>query len=83
MSSWNYRVIFHPDPEWSWFGLHEVHYNKKGKVTGWTQNPITFTCDADEGAAGIRLSLAMAIADAIRLPVLKEVNDKLVEFEND
>lgn len=34
--SWNYRVIRHP----GWFGIHEVHYDKRGRPTLWTERPI-------------------------------------------
>lgn len=53
--SWNYRVIKHKtntgnpdldklDPEW--FGLHEVYYDKDGKIEGWTEEPVNL-CATD------------------------------------
>lgn len=43
--SWNYRVVKYANNEG--FGLHEVYYDAKGKIDGWTEDPI-LTCSADE-----------------------------------
>ena len=38
--SWNYRVVKHVDPKGcEYFGLHEVHYDKRGRVILWTEEP--------------------------------------------
>jgi len=82
--TWNYRIIYHtPEQEGQdgWFALHEVYYNKKGKSDSWTENAISFVCDEYEGPDGIRKSLAMALADAVRLPVLMIRDGKLVEHK--
>ncbi len=34
--SWNYRVIKHQ----GWFGIHEVHYDKRGKPCLYAERPI-------------------------------------------
>ena len=33
---WNHRVMKHKDGEDDFFTIHEVYYNKKGKVDGYT-----------------------------------------------
>jgi hypothetical protein len=67
---WNYRIIRHDDDKHSWFGLHEVFYD--GSISGWTENPITFVCDADEGTEGITDALNHALKDALEHPFLIE-----------
>lgn len=69
--TWNYRIIFHdedPDPDRHWYGLHECYYCP----TGWTVNPTTFGCDADEGPEVIIKSLEMALRDAKTKPIIVE-----------
>jgi hypothetical protein len=42
MTTWNFRIIKHnlpTEPE-VWFGLHEVYADKKGRIEGWTEQPI-------------------------------------------
>lgn len=65
MTHWNYRIVNHGE----YFALHEVFYDSADKPTGWT-GPISFVCDNDEGAEGITSSLQMAVADALKRPVL-------------
>ena len=80
--TWNYRIIYHsPETviEVGWYALHEVYYDRKGKPDGWTKDAITFVSDEEEGPDGVRKSLAMALADAVRLPVLMIHDGKLVE----
>ncbi|MBI5103130.1 MAG: hypothetical protein HZB33_15045 [Nitrospirae bacterium] len=36
-SYWNYRVIENEEV----FRIHEVYYNSKGEITGFSENPIT------------------------------------------
>ncbi len=35
---WNYRVLKTKDGEDDWYQIHEVYYDKDGKVEGWTKN---------------------------------------------
>lgn len=41
MTTWNYRVIVYDD---NWadpaYGIHEVYYNARGKITSWTERPM-------------------------------------------
>lgn len=50
--SWNYRLMKHkePDPEDTWYAVHEVFYTDEGKIWAWTENPITFVADSKEEA---------------------------------
>ena len=43
MSIWNHRILAHDDliNQNTYFMIHEVYYNKKGKLNGYTKNPIT------------------------------------------
>ncbi len=65
--TWNYRIIRHKEGH---FALHEVYYDDDGNPDGWTQDPITFVVDSDEGTAGLITSLEMALKDARDRPVL-------------
>ena len=40
--SWNHRVIKKGDGDYSWYAIHEVHYDRDSKdlVQGWTENPV-------------------------------------------
>lgn len=80
--TWNYRIIFHDadNKNDAWYGLHEVYYDKNGEVEGWTENEVGFICNEYEGAGGILKSLEMAMADAIKRPVLV-VRDEDTERE--
>lgn len=71
--TWSYRIIEHDtDPiTGSWFGLHEVHYNRKRRPEGWSEDPVRFVCPGDEGVNGITEALWIAIKDATSRPVLK------------
>lgn len=69
--TWNYRIVRHEEAgKETYLALHEVYYTKAGKPDAWTSDPISFVCDEDEGPEGIRNSLAMALADAVRREVL-------------
>jgi hypothetical protein len=45
---WNYRVIESEDV----FRIHEVYYNSKGEITGFSENPITPLGDTLEELKG-------------------------------
>lgn len=64
--TWNYRLIHHNTvaPQYQWIGLHEVHYDAKGKPKAWTEKAVTFVCDMEKGPAGLTRSLEMALKDA-------------------
>lgn len=63
--TWNYRIVHYKDG----FGLHEVYYDAAGLPWGMTDAPVRFTCDDDEGPAGIIESLKRALKDARERPV--------------
>lgn len=71
--AWNYRILDHGDH----FALHEVYYDAAGTPNGWTERPIEFVCDTDDGPQGVIGSLEMALADARKHPVLKVKRGKL------
>ena len=68
--TWNYRIVRYKNG--SGFGLHEVFYNKSGKATAMTQNPISFSVDAEEGANTVISAMSMALSDAITRGVFDE-----------
>ncbi|MEA3264351.1 MAG: hypothetical protein U9R07_12815 [Pseudomonadota bacterium] len=68
--SWNYRIIDHR----SHLALHEVHYDRRGRVTHWSAEPTTFVGDCSEGAAGLAGNLARALSDALNRPVLMQAD---------
>ena len=70
MTFWNYRIVRHRgSPEW--FGVHEAYYNDDGNPIMMTE-PVTFSCDQEEGPEGLVRSLEQALADARNRPVLHE-----------
>jgi hypothetical protein len=68
--TWNYRIVKYLDG--SGYGLHEVHYDKRGEPWGMTDEPCCFVSDTEEGAAGIWAALATARNDAQQRGVLEE-----------
>lgn len=38
---WNYRLLKTKDGEDDFYQIHEVYYNKKGEVDGWTVKGAT------------------------------------------
>lgn len=39
--SWGYRLLKTKDGDDDFYQIHEVYYNKDGKVDGWTVNAVT------------------------------------------
>lgn len=68
--TWNYRIVKYKDG--SGYGLHEVFYNSKGEAYSMTEDPISFTCDTEEGSGGIIYSLDLASRDAVNHGVFDE-----------
>jgi hypothetical protein len=69
--TWNYRIIKHDGADCAgheWFALHEV-YTDNGKMS-WSEDPISFVCDVEEGPDGVIKSLELALSDARTRPVL-------------
>jgi hypothetical protein len=66
---WNYRVIHHDKSDYPDFAIHEVFYDKGGKVESWTLNPV----DASGGSKTevIRV-LEMMLKDTNKYPILVE-----------
>jgi hypothetical protein len=71
--SWNYRIVKYADG--SGFGLHEVHYDKKGREISMTENLASFAGDTAEE---VRSSLMMAKMDAYKRPVFDEPSERIV-----
>jgi hypothetical protein len=65
--TWNYRVINHrgADP---YTAIHEVYYDKDGKVVGWTENPVRFVGDDKDDLIS---TIEMALEDAKKRPALE------------
>ena len=41
MSSWNYRVVKHKNPDGDWYAVHQVHYNDAGDINAISEDPIS------------------------------------------
>lgn len=83
---WNTRIIKHTvkgkyknGKEYceTYYGIHEVYYDKQGKPIMWTENPIRLTFQDKEEFE----TLLKQILDANDRPVLEldEENNKLIE----
>ena len=73
-SHWNHRVIEGEDGRGEkYVGIHEVYYDKKGKINGWTLEPKILADDIK----GLEWTLK-EMMKALKTPVLKEVKNKLV-----
>ena len=67
--TWNYRIVRYLDNKG--FGLHEVYY-EGDKEVAMTNDPISFSCDVEEGPEGVSVSLKMALNDAQNRPIFDE-----------
>ena len=83
---WNTRIIKHNikgfynngvEYNETYYGVHEVYYDKQGKPIMWTENPIRLTFQDKEEFE----ILLKQILDANSRPVLEldEENNKLIE----
>lgn len=69
--TWNYRIIYHDDDKYPYYGLHEVFYTKKGKIKFWTKRAdVVGEGNIDEGVGEIISALKMMLKDAKNSPVL-------------
>ena len=57
--TWNYRIIYHDDDKYPYYGLHEVFYTKKGKIKFFTEEPDI----VGESEEDIRDQLKMMLHD--------------------
>ena len=55
--SWNYRIMKHNDDDGPWYGVHEVHYNAKGEIVYWTEDPTIEGDTVVEVIESIRMML--------------------------
>ena len=67
MSTWNYRIVKYADG--SGYGMHEVYYNKRGRATHMTAEPV--------GLYGVTLAEMFAVirrasGSALMRPVFHE-----------
>ena len=74
--TWNKRIIRRESPLGAVFSIHEVFYDDKGKVDGWTEAPVYL--DGDD-LDDLKLDFFLT-ANAFLKPVLVEVGDTLVEY---
>jgi hypothetical protein len=45
LHSFNYRVMRHPNGE---YAIHEVYYDRRGRVVTWTEDPFSCACPSIE-----------------------------------
>ena len=69
--TWNYQILHHPDGN---YALHEVFVDEDESALphSWTSDAVDFS---GETPAAIITSLANALADARKMPVLRIVTD--------
>lgn len=69
--TWNYRVLRYADGT---LALHEVYYGEDGLPCSYTEHPISFSVDAEEGRDGLVESMTRALRDATERPILDGSN---------
>ena len=72
--SWNYRVVKYGEPLEEVYLIHEVHYNKRGKIEGWSDGEMR---PLGSSLKELRGDLKQ-MTQALKLPVLQHKNGKLV-----
>lgn len=65
--SWNYRVLKTEDGEDDFYQIHEVYYDKQGKVNGYTKNGATV---AGNDIANVK-SVLMKMLSCLEKDVIK------------
>lgn len=80
-STWNYRAIVIEDDEFgieNW-GIHEVYYDRRGKIEGWSKSPIPA---GGEGKLELLDDLARMAAAAAQSALRWDVNaDLLTDYK--
>lgn len=66
--TWNYRIIKRDLKESSYFAVHEVFYDDKGKITSWTADPIDLTAESPKEIK----RMLQQIVDDVNTPALVE-----------
>ncbi|MBU8541759.1 hypothetical protein [Falsiroseomonas tokyonensis] len=64
--TWNYRILQHPDGT---FALQEVYCDESGRPDRYTEQPVSFAVDADEGTDCLVAALELALCNAKQRPV--------------
>jgi hypothetical protein len=82
MSHWNYRILKHKDKTGTWFGLHEVYYNKDGSINSYTQDEIVYGDTAQEVLSVLRQMLHDAETHSVREAPYDEDTDESKEANN-
>ncbi len=71
--TWNYRVIRHRERkhglDHTWYGLHEVYYNSRGKMYLWAPEPEVIGDSVKDLVGGLAAMLRDATKDA---PILNK-----------
>ena len=57
---WDFRIMRHKEKGHTWYELHEVFYNSKGKVEGWTENGVAHS----ESVKELHATLLMMLLDS-------------------
>jgi hypothetical protein len=81
MSHWNYRAIAQADAEFGevHYGIHEVFYDDKGNIDGWTKSPVAAGSDTKLGLLDDLARMSTAAAGR----VLWWEGDKLVHLDGE
>lgn len=64
--TWNYRIIYHDDHKFPYYGLHEVYYDKEINIKTWTLDAQIVGDDVKDLVS----TLKMMLKDAKKYPVL-------------
>jgi len=79
--SWNYRIVKHSQQSISstsvCFTMHEVFYDKRGKIDGWSDAMHPLGETLSELQADLRY-----MRRAFKLPILEMKNGKLVKVKS-
>lgn len=66
--TWNYRLIDIGTKQHPYYAIHEVYYDKKGKIEGWTENPIDI---GSEDPKEIKDIMTTMLIDVHKAPILR------------
>lgn len=76
-SCWNYRILEKSSEDYKYYEIHEVYYDKDGKIIGWTSDKIDLYF---ENLNYFKI-LLKRFKKASKKTILKEINEELIDTE--
>ena len=77
---WNNRIVKHKKDDAVWYSVHEVFFNSRGDIFGYTEEPITILGETVEE---VKTQLEMIIKDIEKNEVIDASTVKFKDWYDD